>query len=1031
MSKPPPHPRSPRSVYTRLSMPWLLALLAFSLTISLTHAQTNTGVVQGQVFNATSGSALVNARVTLRGLDREATTDEGGVFRITGVPAGPTTIDISYIGLAPGSANVVVPAGGVVEHEFDLARLGISATGRDETVVLESFTVMADAELSAQAIAMNEQRLAPNIKNVVALNEYGERGDENVGEFLRFLPGVALNDSGHVPNEVTLRGFPADTSGITVDGGEIAGARGANTRTVSLLEVPMNNISRVEVTKVPTPDMPASGLGGSINLISKSGFERRKPLFSYQAYSVFHNRSGITYDGGPRNQAPGTSPKHAEPSFNLSYLHPVNKSLAFSVGASRTWRQKPMESGADSDETATWNLVEGIQRTSQWQSLAQVLKTWTGQFGVDWRISPESTLSASFQHRESSSYITRNEFTANYGTGVTGDANFSQGASTGVGNVAQGGGNNQDIDTITDHGTLRFQHRGSVWSINAMGSLSLAEAGYYDIARGHFNNTPANITNLIVRGDEIPSSSGIIPTRYSATTRTGSAVDVYDGGAYSLTSGTSDERAHETERRTLRADIGREFHGAIPLTIKIGAAIDSTERDQTRNLRTWNFRPNGASTVDARLAGRFDIFDDAFNATAPTMYGRPMRWISPVKTYELFQARPDWFVLDEAAAYQNYVLNSRELKETVSAGFLRTDFRLLRNRLWIVAGVRYERTDVEGRGPLDDINAMYRVDANGNRVLITTNALEQRKLRYKERGAHAKRNYDGFYPSLNSSYNLTENLVVRAAYARTIGRPNMNNIAPGLTISDPDVADPRISIANTGLSPWTANSFDLTLESYLLKDGFGSIGVFHKDIKNFFGTLVQPVTPQLLEQFGIPYDDALLNYTLSTQTNAGDARIQGVEFGYRQALTFLPQWARGFQVFFNGTWMDLQGPNSADFTGFNPSNFASGVTYVRSRFSIKVTCTHQGETRRALVAPNVANGIPAGTYNYQGERTRWSMNAQYNFNRRYQVYLAISDFDGGFNPMTRRYAPSTPEYARSQRYQELGYYTTIGIKGTF
>jgi hypothetical protein len=35
----------------------------------------------------------------------------------------------------------------------------------------------------------------------------------------------------------------------------------------------------------------------------------------------------------------------------------VNRNFAVTVGGSRSWRQKPMESGDDADETAVWNLV--------------------------------------------------------------------------------------------------------------------------------------------------------------------------------------------------------------------------------------------------------------------------------------------------------------------------------------------------------------------------------------------------------------------------------------------------------------------------------------------------------------------------------------------------------------------------------------------------------------------------------------------------------------------------------------------------
>ena len=47
--------------------------------------------------------------------------------------------------------------------------------------------------MSAQALAMNEQRHAPNLKNVVAIDEYGDRGDENIGEFLMIRSALMPN----------------------------------------------------------------------------------------------------------------------------------------------------------------------------------------------------------------------------------------------------------------------------------------------------------------------------------------------------------------------------------------------------------------------------------------------------------------------------------------------------------------------------------------------------------------------------------------------------------------------------------------------------------------------------------------------------------------------------------------------------------------------------------------------------------------------------------------------------------------------
>ena len=54
-------------------------------------------------------------------------------------------------------------------------------------------------------------------------------------------------------------------------------------------------------------------MGGSLNIISKGGFESRQPSFSYQLYQIFHSRTGITIDGGPRNHVDALSPHFVQP----------------------------------------------------------------------------------------------------------------------------------------------------------------------------------------------------------------------------------------------------------------------------------------------------------------------------------------------------------------------------------------------------------------------------------------------------------------------------------------------------------------------------------------------------------------------------------------------------------------------------------------------------------------------------------------------------------------------------------------------
>ena len=363
--------------------------------------------------------------------------------------------------------------------------------------------------------------------------------------------------------------------------------------------------------------------------------------------------------------------------------------------------------------------------------------------------------------------------------------------------------------------------------------------------------------------------------------------------------------------------------------------------------------------------------------------------------------------------------------------------RLLDRRLLLVGGVRYEHTRDTGRGVLNDPTAQYVKDARGNLVLtngaptlVTTDPLALRKLRYVERGARATRDYDGWYPSLNATYTITENLLLRAAYARTIGRPDLGLIIPGVSVSEPTAAQPTISVNNTGLKPWTGDNFDLSLETYAVKGGSGSIGVFRKDIRDFFGSVLSDATPELIALYGLPVDPLYLNYDVATRTNVGRVRIIGYELGYTQSLLFLPAWASGLQVFLNATRLELSGSNTADFEGYAPRDYAGGINLVRPRYSVKLSFTYQGETQQNAVAANVGNGIPPGTFQYKARVLRVGLNAQYSLSPRLAVYGSINNLNGrGFVIGNRRYAADTPEQMRTRRQQELGATVILGVKG--
>lgn len=995
------------------------------------------GYIEGRVFNAATETALESARVTIEGTSIFAVTNEIGYYVIGPVAAGEKRLIVTYVGFRDGKGMAVVESGKTIQKDFEM-RVARDGPEDDEDIIkLEKFTVVSDRLMSAQAIALNERKEAGNIKNVIAIDEFGYLGDENVGEFLRYLPGVAIDESGDTPAGVMLRGFPSANTNIQLDGSDLASGTGS--RTQSLLSVPMGNVSRIEVTKVPTPDVPASGLGGSINLKTSSGFIRRTAELNYSIYYTMLN-SNLGVEGGPPGPVSSLSPKYQQPSYSLSLVLPVSRRLAFTASVARTWRNQPMDEDR-TDTQADWNLVTNYQRQSKWMALSHVFDTWTAQFGVTWRVSRSGMLTAGIQRRHYAQELMRMDISLNYGGGATGDRYYSQGSAASNGTILQGGGPNRQTGNETTHSNLKYTHSWAKWKLEAGGSWSYNKSFQHDISRGYFNTVPTRIQNVEMRGEGIGDMDLLIPSKFTAK-KGGVPIDIYSGDNYVIGKPTSTEQTGESNRYVAKLDVSRDMNwGNVMASIKIGGLYDKQEFRYNPNYKTWTFTPIGVDNI----ASNFDVFDQNFNLRgAPSFAGGKLDWISMSKMYQLYQEKPEWFVLDESDTHIKNVQASKKFEESLMAGYIRMDFKMFSNKLWIIAGARYERTDDEAWGMLSDPNAVYERDADGKLLRAADgtlvykpeadSALNRTILQYQRRGAHTKKHYDGIYPSVNASYTISPDIIVRAAYARTIGRPNLSYIVPGTTISSVGETERVISVNNPNLEPWTANGFDLSLEFYGIKDGHGSIGVFHKDIKNFFGILEEIATPETADKYGFAwspeYEEG--SYTVRTRHNAGDAKITGFEFTWTQKLTFLPHWARGISVFFNATRLELTGSNTADFAGYAPENYSGGINFVRPRYSVRLGITYQAETRGSMVAESSANGIPDGTYSYKGEAFKMRLNAEYSFTKRFTLYTSIMNVEPGGNiTIQRRYHDASPGYVKDYRRQDLGMSITLGVKGRF
>ena len=1013
------------------------------------------GAVQGTVSNAVSGSPLGRAKVAIRGTAQETLTDDDGRFYLRGAPAKDIELEVSYLGFGSQTSRVTVPPGGQVAQDFQLSRQGTDRRGAEgQTIVLEQFQVVAEQTMSGQAVAMNEQRHAANIKNVVSFDELGDRGQENIGDYVRFLPGVTILDDGTNPGRIALGGFPAEMSNIQIDGMDVpaTGIGATSSRTAALQDVPILNIERVEVSKVPTPDLPAAGLGGSMNLIAKTGVGLKRPVGRYQVYMNFDNVDGLNFNGGSQQPHDRASPRYKEPSFSLGYAFPVGKTLSVSLGASRSWRQRPTEDTPS--EVALWNLKKTYLATgapkdlalaiTQWRQEASISRTENLQLGLDWRLTSHDTLSLQVQERSVVEKKAQSFMTArvNAGYDAIGNADYTQSRGA-TGSFEMGTLNPSNFDATTDTSmrSLKYQHRGPAWNIDAQASYSAADRERSSLGKGYFNGVLASVLAANIRGDGIGKGASIGPETYTITRANGTPVDPFNANNYTLGTANEEYALYQTDATAGRLNVSRAI--GRNLTLKLGGAYNRLDKDDTRPVKNYTFVGRAAGQTAVSL---YDLVDESIDVK---VNGNPVRWISPVKTYNLFVKNPEYFTLNNTFI-ANRAQNSKRMLEDILAGYFRFDLRLLSGRLNVTSGARYERTDLKGWSNKRDNFAIYQRDAAGKLLLtstgalipVTNNADDRLRLINQERGNIESQGYGGLYPSLNANYAITDNLVARAAYARTLGRPDVQYVVAGVTVPVPTDTNATtadiIVVGNPGLEPWTADSFHLSLDSYHLKGGFGSIGVYQKRVSNFFAQRGRPATAATLEAYGIPEGDIAYmladNWVVRRWENVGDATLNGLELSYRQDLLFMPSWLQLMQAWVNYTHLKVGGRNAADFVGFSPDTLTAGLNYIRPRFSVRLTAAYQAETKRAevVVIPGTsAEGfIPQSTYEYQAAYTRYGISAEYALSKTFALYVNWDDVFAKDRLVYRR-APDTPAFAQTaQRYVSPSY-IVIGVKGSF
>lgn len=257
---------------------------------------------------------------------------------------------------------------------------------------------------------------------------------------------------------------------------------------------------------------------------------------------------------------------------------------------------------------------------------------------------------------------------------------------------------------------------------------------------------------------------------------------------------------------------------------------------------------------------------------------------------------------------------------------------------------------------------------------------------------------------------------VRLAANKTRTRPNFNQLNPTINV-DPNEFSPGVFNASGGnpdLQPLESNNYDATVEYYFSPTGFASFGLFRRDIDGFIVNQIETVE-----------DPELGTLRLNRPVNLNESRLQGVEVQLTTFLDydFVPEWAHGFGLQVNGTYIEQEG---AVINGISKYSYNVVALYEQGPFSARLAYNSRTEFQNFCEI----NGPFNSGCEYTDDVSRLDFAASYRPVENVTIAFDVSNILGEPFRSFRDYGdpngPTLGTFARDVRFEETIY--SLGLR---
>ncbi|MGD8176339.1 TonB-dependent receptor [Marinimicrobium sp. ARAG 43.8] len=654
--------------------------------------------------------------------------------------------------------------------------ISASASAQSEPQLHEEMVVTGQREARNEAIDL--YRDSDSITNFIASDEMGQFVDQNVAESLQRLPGVSISRDQGEGRFVSVRGVSAGLSTVSINGMRI-GTPEDGSRAVPLDVIPTGSVELIEVTKVPTPDMPGDAIGGAVNVTSGSAFDHDGERFRYRLEGSYNELS-----------------EEASPKVQLNYTDVVSAlGGSDNVGISFGINYLDREFQSDNIEAAYYQNDDLGEEVKALQEV-QLRKYYVNRERLG------ANLNLEYRPNDASRYYLNTVF-SRFTDAETRQRSIFVFEDGTLADFDGRAGTFEEMPEDAFRRRIRFRTKEQDTLAMALGGEHVTDRMEVDYQLG-YSETRERVPDetegrfeyglQALTGDF--SIGGGLPTFQILNERSADASHLNHDN-YVLDRVVLEPKFIDDD--DLNASINvlfRDMFGHSALSVKTGLDFRAKSKDVDVN--------------EIELRDVPDLGLVPYTTGAPDYPFHEMgAGISREAFLNDFYSRRNEFNIREQDEMEALELQQAEdfvADEDVSAAYLMGTYET--DRWQLITGARVEHTRYDATGNLLDF------DAQGN-LSITPRSVDS--------------SYTDVLPGIHWRYNLRDDMTLRAAWSTTVARPNFSDISPRFSINREDL---EIEAGNSELDPYRSNNFDLMFDWYR-DGGVISAGVFHKKIDDY------------------------------------------------------------------------------------------------------------------------------------------------------------------------------------------------------